>query len=76
MYRNNMLMLILTTASLFCLIVLAGLYAYTGGSILPQTQHMMPSEARALWIEWFPFVGIPVLTAIFWILRLGDRRSK
>ena len=76
MHKNNTLMLVLTAISLFCLLVLAGLYRYTGGSILPQTQNATAGEARELWIEWSFLVIIPVLTAVLWAVRLSSRRAK
>ena len=36
--RNNVLMLNLTAASLFCVLVLVGGYIYSGGRLLPATQ--------------------------------------
>ena len=76
MHKNITLMLMLTAVSLFCLLVLAGGYAYTGGTILPQTQNASPGEARELWFEWSFLILIPLLTAVLWILRFWTRRGK
>ena len=76
MHKNNTLMLVLTAISSFCLLVLAGLYAYTGGSILPQTQNAPPREVWELWITWSAFVLIPTVTAVLWLLRYWTRRKS
>jgi cytochrome bd-type quinol oxidase subunit 2 len=72
-YRNNVLMLNLTAVSLFCVLVLAGLFLYSGGSLLPATQGSDTQEAMQTWLMWCVTVTVPLITAVLWILRLSER---
>ena len=75
MYRNDLLMLILTGLSIFFLVTLTGLYFYSG-TILPSTPRSDASGALIMWITWMAVAGTPLVTALLWIIRLGaDKRD-
>jgi hypothetical protein len=63
-------MLNLSAASLFCLVVLVGLFVYSGGTIMPATQGADAMEAAQTWMMWGVVVAVPVITGILWVLRL------
>ena len=69
MYRNNLLMLILTALSIFFLVTLTGLYFYSG-TILPSVPRSDPSGALLMWLTWVVVAGTPLVTALLWIIRL------
>jgi uncharacterized membrane protein len=73
--RNNTLMFNLTGISLFCVMVLIGLYVYSGGSLLPSTQSADGREATQTWLLWVIVVAVPLITTVLWILRLTTRRG-
>ena len=72
-HRNNVLMLNLTAVSLFCVLMLTGLFLYSGGSLLPATQSSDTQEATQTWLMWGVVVTVPLITAVLWILRLSER---
>jgi hypothetical protein len=76
MHKNNVLLLNLTAVSFFCLIVLAGLYRYSGGSILPAINNAGPGEALSIWVMWSLIVGVPAMTAALWMIRLWSKRDR
>jgi hypothetical protein len=72
---NSTLILSLTAVSLLCLMILVGLYFYSGGTILPATNGAGPSETLEIWVSWSVIVAVPMITAALWIIRLWQRRS-
>ena len=74
MYRNNVLMLNLTAFSLFCAMTLVGLFLYSG-TILPATQGAGQTERLLILLLWSLLIGLPLLTAVLWILRLTRKRN-
>ena len=70
MYRNNLLMLILTALSIFVLVTLTGLYFYSG-TILPSVPRSDPSGALIMWLTWVVVAGTPLVTALLWIIHLS-----
>lgn len=72
-YHNNVLMLILTAASLFCLLFLLGLFLYRSGSLLPSTKGADTGEAAEIWIIWSVAVAVPLITGVLWVFRLTKR---
>jgi hypothetical protein len=74
-HRNEALMLILTAISLFCLMVLAGLFVYSGGSLLPSTLGAGVGETAQIWIMWGIVVAVPLVTAMLWVMRRRKRRK-
>lgn len=74
-HRNNGLMLSLTAFSLLCLMILVGGFVYSGGSLLPYTQHAGTEEALGIWIMWGTTVALPLVTSLLWVLRLSEGRK-
>ena len=74
MYRNNALMLNLTAVSLFCLMVLTGLYLYSG-SLLPATNGAGALERASIWLLWIALIGLPLLMGVLWAMRLMQSRN-
>jgi hypothetical protein len=62
-------MLNLTGLSFFCLLLLLGLFRYTG-SLLPATTGADRSEAVLIWGIWGVMVAVPLVTCTLWVLRL------
>ena len=58
--------------SCFCVLVLVGLYAYSG-SLLPSTEGASQSEALEIWLLWIAVAGVPVTALLWW---LGDRLRR
>lgn len=74
-YRNNILMLNLTTFSVLCLLILVGACFYSG-SLIPLTPGA-GSRETSVWIMWSVIVGLPSATAVLWLLRLRkDAKPK
>ncbi len=72
-YRNNVLMLNLTAASLVCLLFLLGLFIYKSGNLLPSTKGADAGEAAQMWIIWSVAVALPLMTGVLWVFRLTKR---
>ena len=69
-HRSNVLMLNLTAVSSFCALVLLGLFAYRGGSLLPATDGAGSQESLGIWIMWGILIAVPAVTAVLWLLRM------
>jgi hypothetical protein len=75
LYRNGTLMLNLMAFSLLCLLILTGGLAYHG-SFFPETQGAGHGEAALMWLVTALLIGIPVGTAVMWVLRLPSGKHK
>lgn len=63
--RNNFL-LALVGLSTLCLLILAGLWRYSG-SPLPSTGGAGTFEATLMWLVGTVFIAVPVATVCFWL---------
>lgn len=66
--------MILTAISILCVMVLIGLYAYSG-SFLPNTVQSEGGRATVTWILWGVVAGIPSLTLVLLIGRWFKRHD-
>ncbi len=68
-HRSNVLMLNLTAFSYFCLVILVGLYLYSG-SVTPKTAGASSQVTTRIWISWSVVAGLPLITGVLWIMRM------
>ena len=61
--------------SSFCLLTLAGLWAYSG-SLAPSTGGTAPVEALIMWVLWAILVAIPAVTAGLWVALIRRSRNE
>lgn len=71
-WHSETVMLGLSAATLFCLLVLLGLYAYSG-TILPSVENAVGIEALVIWLCWTGLIALPLATALLWAGRISER---
>jgi hypothetical protein len=72
---DNSYMLGLIALSCLCLIILAGLWRYSG-SILPSADGVPPNEAVLMWLTWAILAGVPLGTLCLWLVLVGRQSKK
>ena len=65
---SNGAMLLLTTVSIICTVILYGIYLYAG-SVFPSTTNAENVETVLLWSFWSILVLTPVVTTFLWLDR-------
>jgi len=64
----------LIALSVLCLLILAGLWRYSG-SILPSIDGASNGETLVIWLIWAILTGVPVATGLFWLLIARQTRK-
>ena len=75
LHLYSSLLVVLSLATPVCLLVLVGLYVYSG-SFLPSTVGMSGIEALSIWVGWGLLVAIPPLTILLLLPSLRSYPPK
>ena len=72
MFRNDYFFALFELSCL-CMLLLAGLYSYSG-SFLPATSGADRGEVTEIWLLWIAVAGVPLVTFVWWAIAAVGRR--